>query len=118
MSTETISKMNLEIREATTRYINITCKSKETGEDFDFTDFVAQTYLDFKEKQEYVPTVIVGNIVSYKIPAEVSVGSKSGVAETRIFKNNHSFDVYDVYEVLRIDIKVLKANKPDIAPLE
>lgn len=117
MSTE-ISNMNLEIREATTRYINITCKSKETGEDFDFTDFIAQTYLDFNGKQEYVPTVIAGNIVSYKIPAEVSVGAKKGIAETRIFKDNHSFDLYDVYEVLRIDIKVAKANKPDIAPLD
>lgn len=112
MSTETITNMNLEIREATTRYINITCKSKETGEAFDFTDFVAQTYLDFKENKSYVPTTIVGNVVSYKIPADISLGAKSGIAETRIFKNG------DVYEVLRIDIKVVKADKPDIAPNE
>ena len=113
MSTETtISNMNLEIREATTRYINITCKSKQTGEDFDFTDFTAQTYIDFKTDADYVPTTIAGNIVSYKIPAALSLGAKSGIAETRIFKNG------DVYEVLRIDIKVYKANKPDIAPLD
>lgn len=112
MSAESISEMNLEIREATTRYINITCKSKETGQDFDFTDFTVQTHLAFTKKSQYVNTVIAGNIVSYKIPAEVSLGAKSGVAETRIFKDG------DVYEVLRINITVKKASKPDLAPVE
>lgn len=112
MSVEHISEMNLEIREATTRYINITCKSKETGEDFDFTDYTVQTHLHFGVRREYVNTVIVGNMVSYKIPASVSLGTRSGVAETRIFKDD------DVYEVLRINIAVAKADKPDTAPNE
>lgn len=107
-----LTEMNLEIREATTRYINITCKSKETGEAFDFTGYTVQTYLSFGDNQQYVPTTVVENLVSYKIPADVSLGSKMGKAETRIFKDG------DVYEVLRINVQVFMAAKPDTAPNE
>lgn len=104
--------MNLELREGTTRYINITCKSKETGGAFDFTGFTVQTYLSFGDTKQYVNTAIVDNLVSYKIPAEVSVGVKKGIAETRIFKDG------DVYEVLRLNVAVKKAEKPDLAPVD
>lgn len=107
-----ISEMGLELREATTRYINITCKSKETGEDFDFTDYTVQTHLHFGPRKEYANSTIINNIVSYKIPASISLGTRSGIAETRIFKDG------DVYEVLRINITVFKADQPDTAPLE
>lgn len=105
-----LTEKNIEIREATTRYINITCKSQETGDDFDFEGFSVQTHLTFGARKQYVNTTIAGNIVSYKIPAEISLGSSGGVAETRIFKNN------DVYEVLRINVAVRKAQKPDTTP--
>lgn len=105
-----ITEENICIREATTRYINITCKSKETGVAFDFGGFTVQTHLAFGANQQYAPTDIVGNIVSYKIPAAISLGSKNGTAETRIFKDG------DVYEVLRINVTVQKAEKPDLAP--
>ena len=110
MSAERISEMNLEIREATTRYINITCKSEETGDPFDFSGFTVQTHLSFYPDEQYVDTVIVENIVSYKIPASISKDKARGVAETRIFKDG------DVYEVLRININVRKADKPDLEP--
>lgn len=112
MSTEHISEMSLEIREATTRYINITCKSKETGNNFDFTGYTVQTHLHFGSIKQYVNTAIVGSLVSYKIPASISLGTRSGIAETRIFKDG------DVYEVLRINVTVRKADKPDLAPVE
>lgn len=112
MSIEHISEMDIEIREATTRYINITCKSKETGQDFDFTDYTVQTHLHFGEINQYVNTAIVGNLISYKIPASVSLGTRNGIAETRIFKNE------DVYEVLRINVAVREADQPDLAPVE
>ncbi len=112
MSAESMSEMSLVIREATTRNINITCKSKETGEDFNFNGYTAQTYLTFGAKNRYVTTDINGNIVSYKIPADISRGMTSGVAETRVFKDG------DVYEVLHINITVIKAEKPDITPNE
>ena len=112
MSVEHISKMDLEIREATTRYINITCKDKSTGENFDLTDYTVQTHLTFGTTQQYVNTTKVNNLVSYKIPASISLGARSGIAETRIFKDG------DVYEVLRIDVTVHKAAKPDVAPAE
>lgn len=105
-------EMNLELREGTTRYINITCKSKETGGAFDFTGFTVQTFLSFGNAKQYVNTAIVDNLVSYKIPAEVSVGVKKGIAETRIFKDG------DVYEVLRLNVVVKKAEKPDLAPVD
>ena len=44
---ETITEMPLELREATTRYINITCKSRETGEPFDFDGYTVQTHVSF-----------------------------------------------------------------------
>lgn len=103
-----VKEMNIEIREGTTRYINITCRSKETGLAFDFTGFTVQTHLSFGSRKQYVNTAIVDNLVSYKIPAEVSVGTMLGVAETRIFKDG------DVFEVLRINVTVRKAEKPDI----
>lgn len=111
MSVE-IKEMSLTIREATTRYINITCKSAETGQAFDFDGYTVQTFLSFRDNQQYVSTAIVDNLLSYKIPAEISVGARNGVAETRIFKNS------DVFEVLRINITVKKAEKPDTVPLE
>lgn len=110
MSVNRIKEADLCIREATTRYINITCKNKETGEAFDFDGYTVQTHLDFGERKQYVPTTVVDNLVSYKIPAEISLGVWRGTAETRIFKNG------DVYEVLRINVTVQKAEKPDIEP--
>ena len=105
-----VREMNMEIREGTTRYVNITCKSKETGLAFDFTGYTVQTHLAFGSHKQYVNTVIVDNLVSYKIPAEVSLGTFIGVAETRIFKDGN------VFEVLRINVTVKKAEQPDIVP--
>ena len=110
MSVNRIKEADLCIREATTRYINITCKNKETGEAFDFDGFIVQTNLAFGTKKQYVPTAIVDNLVSYKIPAEISLGVWRGTAETRIFKDG------DVFEVLRINVTVQKAEQPDIVP--
>lgn len=110
MSVERISEADLCIREATTRYVNITCKDKATGEAFDFDGYTVQTHLAFGTKKQYVPTAIVDNLVSYKIPAEISLGVWRGTAETRIFKDG------DVFEVLRINVTVQTAEQPDIEP--
>ena len=109
---EVITESRMDLREATTRYVDITCKDRATGEAFDFDGYTVQTYLKFGARRQYVDTTIVGNVVSYKIPASISIGTKSGIAETRIFKNG------DVYEVLRIDIRVHKAERPDVSPTE
>ena len=109
MSAE-ITDFDLKIREGTTRYINITCKSRETGQAFDFDGYTVQTYLSFGNNQLYVTNTVVENVVSYKIPAEVSVGVNFGIVETRIFKNG------DVFEVLRVNVEVKKAEKPDTVP--
>lgn len=105
-----VKEMSISIREATTRYINISCKSAETGQDFDFSGYTVQTFLAFGSSGQYVENTIVESTVSYKIPAEISRGAKNGVAETRIFKDGN------VFEVLRILIDVKKATKPDIIP--
>lgn len=109
---EKITEMDIALREGTTRYIQITCKSKETGGDFEFDGYTVQTHLSFGSRKRYVMSAIIGNIVSYKIPADISLGVHAGVAETRIFKNG------DVFEVLRINVSVVKADKPDIVPTE
>ncbi len=106
-----LEELAIEMREATTRYMNISCKNRATGEPFDFDGYDVQTWLSFGLRKEYVPNTIVENLVSYKIPAEISLGAKSGIAETRIFKNG------DVYEVLRVNVTVYKAGKPDIEPM-
>ena len=107
-----ITEMNLVMREATTRYINITCNNKQTGEPFDFDGYTVQTHLSFGSKRQYVATTVIENLVSYKIPADISYGARNGIAETRIFKND------DVFEVLRINIAVFKADQPDLEPIE
>ena len=109
---EAITEQSLEIREATTRYISIKCKSRETVEAFDLAGYTVQTHLSFGVKRQYVPTAVVDNVVSYKIPAEISLGERYGIAETRIFKNG------DVFEVFRFNITVKKAEKPDTEPNE
>ena len=110
MSVNRIKEADLCIREATTRYINITCRDKETGEAFDFDGYTVQTHLAFGTQKQYAPTAIVDNLVSYKIPAAISLGARSGTAETRIFKDG------DVYEVLRINVTIQKADQPDLEP--
>ena len=65
-------------------------------------------WIAFGEQKRYVPTVKAGSLVSYKIPAEMSLNARTGVAETRIFKDG------DVFEVLRVGISVYKAAKPDL----
>ena len=105
-----LAEYSLELREATTRYMQITCKDKLTGQDFDLTGYSVQTWISFGAQKAYVPTVIVGSMVSYEIPAAMSLNSRRGVAETRIFRNSDD----DVFEVLRVNITVHKADKPDL----
>lgn len=105
-----ITEFNTAIREGTTRYVNITCRSKDTGLAFDFDGYEIRTHLTFGKTSKYVQTAIVDNLVSYKIPADISVDQRMGIAETRIFKNG------DVFEVLRVNITVAEAEKPDIVP--
>ena len=103
-----LAEYSLELREATTRYMQITCKDKLTGQNFDLTDYDIQTWIAFGGQKRYVPTVKAGSLVSYKIPAEMSLNARTGVAETRIFKDG------DVFEVLRVGISVYRAAKPDL----
>lgn len=107
-----LTEFSVEIREATTRYIQITCKDRSTGQAFDLTGYDVRTWISFGATKAYVPNAVVENIVNYKIPAAMSLGAKRGVAETRIFKNG------DVFEVLRANITVYKADKPDLTPNE
>lgn len=102
----------IELREATTRYIQITCKDRQTGQAFDLAGYDVQTWVSFGANKDYVPNTVVSNVINYKIPAAMSLGAKRGVAETRIFKNG------DVFEVLRANIAVYKADKPDLIPNE
>lgn len=87
--------------------MNIRCKDPLTHEDFDLSGYSIQTWVCFGKNEQYVPFTVAGNIISYKIPAAMSKGSKRGIAETRIFKDD------DVFEVLRANITVLPAGKPD-----
>ena len=105
-----LAEYSLELREATTRFMQITCKDKNTGQNFDLTDYSVQTWISFGTQKAYVPTVIVGSMVSYESPAAMSLNERRGVAETRIFKDGDD----DVFEVLRVNITVHKADKPDL----
>ena len=107
-----IKEFAVDLREATTRYVQITCKDRVTGQPFDLTGYDVQTWVSFGATKAYVPNAVVENIINYKIPAAMSLGAKRGVAETRIFKNG------DVFEVLRANITVYKADKPDLVPAD
>ena len=104
-----LAELSIEMREATTRYMNITCRNPVTGEPFDFDGYTVQTWAAFGSRGQYVQNTIVENLVIYKIPASLSLGAKAGYAETRIFKANG-----DVFEVLRVNIAVHKSGKPDL----
>ena len=57
----------IEIREATTRYVNIPCKNRDTGEPFDFTGYDVQTWVAFGSIGQYVPTTVIDSLVSYPL---------------------------------------------------
>lgn len=104
-----LAEHKIELREGTTRYVSIDCVNANTGADFDFTGYSAQTWISFGDAGKYIPVAVVESTVSFKIPASDSIGKTQGVAETRIFKDND-----DVFEVIRMVINVRKASKPDI----
>ena len=105
-----LTPMEISYREGTTRYVQINCKDQE-GQDFNFDGYEAQTYLRMG-KEMYLPTVKVGNVLSFKIPAEVSVGQLSGRSETRIFKGD------DVASVIEIKYDIVPSPKPNTHPAE
>lgn len=104
---------SIKIREGTTRYMQITCKN-DNDEPFDFSDFDVQSFARFGRTEVYLPTIVVENILSYEIPAYISVGAVNGVVETRIFKHGDD-DVFDVYEV---KVSITPSVKPDLEPQE
>lgn len=105
-----LTPMEIRFREGTTRYVQITCKDQD-GSDFDFDGYEVQTYL-YMGKEMYLPTAKVGNMLSFKIPAEVSVGQLSGRSETRIFKGD------DVASVIEIKYDIVPSPKPNTHPAE
>lgn len=98
-------------REGTTKYVNITCLDERTSDPFDFTGCTAWTWVRMGERELYVPTAIVGNVLSFKIPAELSVGCSSGFSVTRIQREG-----VDVFSVAEIRYKLIPSEKPDVAP--
>lgn len=106
---EKIEYINIAMVEGTTRFVEVTCKD-QSGDPFDLSGYEIRTWISFDNS--YLPTVVVENIVSYEIPASLSVGKRSGIAETRIFKDGR------VFEVIRVKIAVVDAKKPDIEPVE
>lgn len=101
---------SIELVEGTTRFEEITCKDQD-GNDFNFDGYQIRTWMSF-DGGMYVPTAIVGNLVSFEIPASVSVGEKRANIETRIFKNGK------VYEIIRFKVNIVPSKKPDLVPAE
>lgn len=106
-----MSALKIDLIEGTTRYETINCKD-QAGNDFDFSNYEVRTWLSFKNGM-YVPTTIVGNTLNFEIPANASLKAKRARAETRIFDGNGK-----VFEVIRFDITIIPAQKPDLAPVE
>ena len=99
----------IELVEGTTRFVQITCLDQDNVTPFDFDGYDVRTWLSL-DGGMYVPTVLAGNIVSYEIPAAASVGEESATAETRIFKDAK------VFEIIHVDISIVKADKADLEP--
>ena len=104
-----IKYVNIKMVEGTTRIVEVTCKD-QSGDPFDLSGYDIRTWISFNDS--YLPTVVVGNVVSYEIPASLSVGKRSGTAETRIFKDGR------VFEVIRAKFTVVDAKKPDLVPVD
>ena len=105
-----LTPTEIRFREGTTRYVQITCKDQD-GADFDLDGYEAQTYLHMG-REMYLPTAKVGNMLSFKIPADVSVGQIFGRSETRIFKGD------DVASVIEIKYDIVPSPKPNTQPVE
>lgn len=105
--------MSIEYKEGTTREVNITCLD-ENQEDFILEGYTAQTHVSFLSRsgqavEQYLETETENNIVSFTIPAALSVGMMEGVAEVRIFGGQG-----DVLSVISLDIQIERSKKPDI----
>jgi hypothetical protein len=87
--------------------VEIVCRAQDCGA-FDLSGYAVQTYLGLGDGR-YLPTEGRQNLLTYKIPAEATVGQRSGTVETRIFGENG-----DVFEVITLEIEVIPALKPDI----
>lgn len=107
---------SIEFVEGTTRYVNLTCKRQEDGTPFDFTGYRVQTYVRLYgrpvDTELYPPCAIIGNMVSFKIPAADSVGKCGGIMETRIFRED------EVESVIIGKILIKKSPKPNVVPVE
>ncbi len=108
--------------EGTTRYVSITVVD-EDNEAFDFTGFTVQTIMkltgqDAIAKELLLPTAVVGNILRFTLPAEESVGMKSGVFETRYFKPDQSDVIEEVESVIIGRVTITKSPKPNVIPQE
>ena len=120
------------LREGTTKHIEIEVLDQDNEQPFDLTGYTVQTYLTVEALQQhgmvcgghvlrdgmYLQTDAAENVISYTIPASATVGQRRAFAETRIFKEHGAnTGTFDVFEVIRVQIDVLPAAKPDVVPL-
>lgn len=109
-----MSEMSISYKEGTTREVVITCLD-EQGEEFILEGYTAQAHISFLSRTGgrygvYLDVETEENVVSFIIPAALSVGMMEGVAEVRIFGGNG-----EVLSVICLDIEIDRSKKPDIA---
>lgn len=101
---ENVNKVDMQIMEGTTHYINIDCIDKLTREPYDLTGHKATFSIKKENTAVHKKTEIHDYTVSAKIEPEDSVGIKRIPYECRIFSPNG-----DVYHVVYGVIEIVKA---------
>lgn len=99
-------------REGTTRIVEITCLDQDR-KPFDFEGYTVQVSVMFlnytnEETKTYLSASIENNVVTFEVPASLSVGMAKGEYEVRIFKNE------EVVSVIYGKFTILKSHRPDI----
>ena len=104
-----ITEMNLVMREATTRYINITCNNKQTGEPFDFDGYTVQTHLSFGSKN-LTFSYFWSSLISPNPPKSEG----NAIKYSKTLSGSGKIIVLD----LTNSFNSSKADKPDLEPIE
>lgn len=105
------TRNKIKFVEGTTRYVNVKVE-QAADSPIDLSKCRAQTYINLNgsgegsETEEYLETKISDGILSFVIPAEVSVGMGTGITETRLFMGEV------VESVLMCDVIIIPSPQP------
>lgn len=101
-----VNKMNIDVVEGTTHYINIECSDKNNRSPYSLEGYTAVfKYVD-QSKTVNKSTTIINNIIQIKLTPADTIGKVRLPYECRIISNSNG----DVFHICMGNIEVHKAN--------